>query len=60
MLAWLGRFGEARLTGTGACCFVAVADEAKSREALAELPERWQGFVARGRNESPLHRLLAG
>ena len=60
LLRWLGRFGEARLTGTGACCFVAMEDEASAREALAELPRRWRGFVARGRNESPLHRLIEG
>lgn len=59
LLSWLERFGEARLTGTGACCFVAMTSEAEARGALAELPERWRGFVAQGRNESSLHRLLA-
>ncbi|GAB6041721.1 4-(cytidine 5'-diphospho)-2-C-methyl-D-erythritol kinase [Endothiovibrio diazotrophicus] len=60
LLRWLGRFGAARLTGTGACCFVAMADEAAARGALAELPSRWRGFVARGRNESLLHRRMTG
>lgn len=58
VLAWLGAFGEARLTGTGACCFVAVANRQDAEDALAGLPERWRGFVAQGKNESPLHRLL--
>jgi 4-diphosphocytidyl-2-C-methyl-D-erythritol kinase len=53
-LDWLGDRGEARLTGTGSCVFAPAADEAAARRMLDGLPERWQGFVARGLNESPL------
>jgi 4-diphosphocytidyl-2-C-methyl-D-erythritol kinase len=53
-LDWAGRFGPARLTGTGSCVFVPMTDEASARTALAELPQEWRGWVTRGLNRSPL------
>ena len=53
-LDWLREFGEARLTGTGACVFVALPDEPAAQAVRARLPARWSGFVARGLNRSPL------
>lgn len=50
----LTRYAPARLTGTGACVFAPFWSEADARQALAELSGRWEGFVARGCNESPL------
>jgi 4-diphosphocytidyl-2-C-methyl-D-erythritol kinase len=47
-LDWLGAHSQARLTGTGACVF-AVFDSADQAQAVAaDLPGRWQAFVARG------------
>ena len=58
--AWsrLETFGEPRLTGTGACLFVDFADEGKARAALEAVAPEYEAFVARGRNESPLHELV--
>lgn len=57
-LSWLGRSGDARMTGTGSCVFAAFLTEEEATRALAGLPGQWQGFVARGLDESPLvHRL---
>jgi 4-diphosphocytidyl-2-C-methyl-D-erythritol kinase len=53
-LEWGGRFGPARLTGTGSCVFVPMTDAASARGALAALPQEWQGWVTRGLNRSPL------
>jgi 4-diphosphocytidyl-2-C-methyl-D-erythritol kinase len=53
-LDWLQEYGEARLTGTGACVFAGMADEAAAHAVAARLPARWSGFVARGTNRSPL------
>ncbi len=61
-LDWLaGQVGQAdaRMSGTGACVFAGFADEAAARALLAALPLRWRGFVARGRNRSPLLARLA-
>jgi len=57
-LNWLGRFAPARLTGTGACVFAAMPDEARAAEVLGLLPARWTGHVVRGLNRSPLDARL--
>jgi 4-diphosphocytidyl-2-C-methyl-D-erythritol kinase len=53
-LDWLGRFGPARLTGTGSCVFAAMPDVARAEAALAAVPAGWQAWVTRGLNRSPL------
>jgi 4-diphosphocytidyl-2-C-methyl-D-erythritol kinase len=58
-LDWLEEFSGARLTGTGACVFAAMADERAARAVQERLPERWRGYVARGLNRSPLLDRLA-
>jgi 4-diphosphocytidyl-2-C-methyl-D-erythritol kinase len=58
-LDWLQHFGEARLTGTGACVFAALAENVSAHSVLAQLPAHWRGFVVRGVNRSPLLRRLA-
>lgn len=60
-LDWLSDFGPARLTGTGACVFLAVETMDRGREILGKLPPAIDGFLARGLNDSPLlERLAAG
>jgi len=59
-LDWLGSFGPARMTGTGACVFAPFATEGAARELLKQLPVGWRGFVAHGLNRSPLLDRLAG
>lgn len=56
-LDWLGGFGEARMTGSGACVFLAVENEASARAITKELPRDMQGFVARGLDRHPLYGL---
>ena len=58
-LDWLGNFGSARLTGTGACVFASMSDEESAEAALAQLPAHWTGFVVRSLNRSPLLDRLA-
>ena len=58
-LDWLGEFGEARLTGTGACVFLATAGVAEAGQLAARLPAHWKGYEAQGLNRSPLLRRLA-
>lgn len=57
-LRWLAPWGDARLTGTGACVFVAIQEQERGREALTRLPEHWQGYLVRGLNRSPLMERL--
>ncbi len=57
---WLARRAEARLTGTGACVFAGFNSQHKAEEVLTDLPEKWEGFVTRGLNTSPLLEKAAG
>jgi len=53
-LAWLAQWGNPRMSGSGACCFVEFADAATAYAAHALLPTDIQGFVARGVDHHPL------
>ena len=59
-LEWLGRFGEARMTGSGACVFASFDTEAAAHEVLRQLPPAMQGFVAQGLDRHPLYDYCAG
>lgn len=58
-MVWLGQYGRARMTGTGACIYAAFSDQTQARAVLGELPSRWKGFVAQGLNKSPLMRRIS-
>jgi 4-diphosphocytidyl-2-C-methyl-D-erythritol kinase len=58
-LDWLSAYGSARLTGTGACVFLACETLERSREIMRELPAASEAYVARGLNDSPLLERLA-
>ncbi|MES2721436.1 MAG: 4-(cytidine 5'-diphospho)-2-C-methyl-D-erythritol kinase [Pseudomonadota bacterium] len=55
-LQWLAQHGAARMTGTGACLFLACSDADHAAQILAASPV--QGFISRGQNVSPAHRAL--
>ncbi len=56
----LSDFGDARLTGTGACVFAQFGSETEARSAARGLPKHhdWDVFVTAGINHSPLHSQL--
>ncbi len=54
----LAAYGEARMTGTGACVFAAFPSEAAARATWSALQSEWTGFVAPARNRSPLAERL--
>ena len=54
-LDWLSQYGDARMTGTGACVFVSFDSQAQAQLVADVLPDDWQGFVAKGCNVSPLN-----
>ena len=53
-LKWLRQYGDARMTGSGACVFCAFDREERARRVLSELPADMRGFVARGLDRHPL------
>ena len=59
LVSWLLEYAPSRLTGTGACVFAEFDTESAARQVLELAPKELQGFVARGVNISPLHRVLS-
>ncbi len=53
-LAALRRFGDARMTGSGACCFVAFPTRAEAEAARRELPPDFRAEVVNGLVVHPL------
>lgn len=56
-LAALRRFGEARMTGSGACCFVGFATRAEAEQARQALPADFRSEIIRGLPLHPLAKL---
>jgi 4-diphosphocytidyl-2-C-methyl-D-erythritol kinase len=57
-LKWLGQFGQARMSGSGASVFVAVNSLLKANEILAQKPTNIAGFVAKGLIKHPHFSLV--
>jgi 4-diphosphocytidyl-2-C-methyl-D-erythritol kinase len=57
-LEWLGAFGNARMTGSGACVFCPFEDERRADEVLQAVPGRWKAWKARTLAQHPLKHLL--
>ena len=53
-VAHLGRFGPARMTGSGSAVFAALPSEEAAREAVGELPAGWRGWAVKSLAEHPL------
>ncbi|MDJ0832160.1 MAG: 4-(cytidine 5'-diphospho)-2-C-methyl-D-erythritol kinase [Gammaproteobacteria bacterium] len=51
---WLDQFGQARMTGTGACIFAAFDSAEKAYSVKSRLPEKWSGYVVQGLNTNPV------
>lgn len=60
LLSWLLQYAPSRLTGTGACAFAEFDSEPAALQVLNQAPAWLRGFVARGVNVSPLHRIRSG
>ncbi len=57
-IKWLSTYGEARMTGSGACVFCAFADEISAEEALQQVPDRWKSWKAKALHKHPLDYLM--
>jgi 4-diphosphocytidyl-2-C-methyl-D-erythritol kinase len=54
----LSQFSTARLTGTGACVFALFTSEEAATSAYKALQPKWQVYLTKGINESPLYSSL--
>ncbi|WP_404465710.1 4-(cytidine 5'-diphospho)-2-C-methyl-D-erythritol kinase [Vreelandella aquamarina] len=57
-LDWLAQYAPSRLTGTGACLFAAFDSQETAQTVAEQANQRWQAWVARGLNTSPLQDAL--
>jgi len=57
-IEWLGQYGAARMTGSGACVFCAVPGEAQADQVVGQVPGNWKAWKARSLRQHPLKSLL--
>lgn len=57
-IKWLSTYGDARMTGSGACVFCAFPDEASADKALRQVPDCWKSWKAKALHKHPLDYLL--
>ena len=55
---WLGNYGDARMTGSGACVFCAFSSEGEADAVLGDMPAVWTAWKARSLARHPLLALL--
>jgi 4-diphosphocytidyl-2-C-methyl-D-erythritol kinase len=55
---WLGNYGQARMTGSGACVFCALSSGSKADDVLAQVPGKWKAWKAKALAHHPLKSLL--
>lgn len=53
-IKWLQQFGDARMTGSGACVFCAFAQEHQADAVLKKVPPQWKAWKAQAIAHHPL------
>ncbi len=51
---WLNQYGNARMTGTGACVFAAFDSLEQAEGVVSRAPSQWDSFVAKAMNKNPV------
>ena len=51
---WLNQYGNARMTGTGACVFAAFDSLEQVEGVVSRAPEKWDSFVTKAMNKNPV------
>ena len=57
-IKWLSQFGNAKMTGSGACVFCAFADESAADKVMQQVPDRWTSWKAKALSRHPMADLL--
>jgi 4-diphosphocytidyl-2-C-methyl-D-erythritol kinase len=59
-LQWLGKFGDARMSGSGACVFARMSDQAAAQTVVRQVPagSGWQAWHCQTLQNHPLAGLL--
>src|SRR5450830_334115 len=56
-IEWLKAFGNARMTGSGACVFCSFEHEHQAEQVLKQVPPKWIAWKAKAMQEHPLAHL---
>ena len=57
-LRWLAAFGDARMSGSGACVFAEFASKDAAEAVVRQLPAKMRGWVSAGLDRHPLLNLF--
>ena len=57
-IKWLGKYGDARMTGSGACVFCAFSSEREADVVLLDMPPIWRAWKAKSLSYHPLQAQL--
>jgi 4-diphosphocytidyl-2-C-methyl-D-erythritol kinase len=57
-IQWLNTFGDARMTGSGACVFCAFSDENVADLVLKQVPDCWKSWKAKALSKHPMSHLV--
>ncbi|MDB5776995.1 MAG: ispE [Herbaspirillum sp.] len=57
VIEWLRAYGDARMTGSGACVFCPLDDEHQADEILKRVPSQWKAWKAKAIAQHPLAHL---
>jgi len=57
-IEWLSQYGAARMTGSGACVFVALPGEAEANHVLGLVPDKWKSWKAKSLARHSIKKLL--
>jgi 4-diphosphocytidyl-2-C-methyl-D-erythritol kinase len=58
-ISWLSEYGDARMTGSGACVFAYFAHEPQAEAVLKAVPSRWKAWKARALARHPMARICS-
>jgi len=58
-IKWLKTYGNARMTGSGACVFCSFEHEHQADEVLKQVPSKWIAWKAKAMQEHPLAQLIS-
>jgi 4-diphosphocytidyl-2-C-methyl-D-erythritol kinase len=58
VIEWLEQFGDARMTGSGACVFCPFEQEQQADAVLEKVPQQWKAWKAKAIAHHPLAYLL--
>lgn len=56
---WLGAYGDARMSGSGACVFCATENEQAAQQVVQKVPTHWKAWSARALKQHPMAAFLS-